>query len=196
MGYEPNHVTIKAADKSVVCLTQPRGTLGYHVQYGLNIGRRTCDHTKDFACGSLLLQRLTEFRVRRFELCSFILELLEQPHVLDGDHRLVGERSYEIDLLIGKTIDFVSPKGKYSDHNAVAQERDPQQGAITFNTLLFLQPIVRVSKNILNLNRATFQRHPAGYGAAIISRERVSTHELFQLSNGGVRSCQVVLATV
>ena len=61
MGYKRHHVTIKAADNSVVCLTEPCGTLSHHIQYRLNIRRRTCNHTKDLARRGLLLQRLREF---------------------------------------------------------------------------------------------------------------------------------------
>ena len=61
MGYKPNHVTIKAADKSVVCLTQPRGTLGDYVQHRLNIRRRTGDDPENLARRGLLVQCLAEF---------------------------------------------------------------------------------------------------------------------------------------
>ena len=47
------------------------------IQHRLNIRRRASDDPQDFTCRSLLLQRLLEF--------------VEQSHVLDRDHRLVGE---------------------------------------------------------------------------------------------------------
>src|SRR5262249_19972524 len=37
-----------------------------------------------------------------FKLPAFVLDFVEQPHVLNGDHRLVGESCYEIDLLLSK----------------------------------------------------------------------------------------------
>ena len=43
----------------------------------------------------LLLQRLGEIAVA-------FLQFLEQPHVLDGDHRLVGEGLEQRDLFFGK----------------------------------------------------------------------------------------------
>ena len=66
------------------------------------------------------------------------LQFLEQSGILNGNHGLVSKGSHQIDLLVGKPIDFVPPKGKHSDHNAVSQQRHPQQGTVTFNTLLFL----------------------------------------------------------
>ena len=69
-------------DQSVVCVAQPRGILRNHIQHRLNIRRRAGDHAKislvAVCCSSLV-----------FELRS--LQFLEQPHVLDGDHGLVGE---------------------------------------------------------------------------------------------------------
>ena len=46
----------------------------------------------------LLLERLLQLRSPR-------LHLLEQPHILDRDHRLVGEGLDELDLLIGERPD-------------------------------------------------------------------------------------------
>ena len=46
----------------------------------------------------LMLQRLAQLRVA-------LAELLEQPHVLDGDHRLVGEGFEQIDLPVGERLD-------------------------------------------------------------------------------------------
>ena len=43
----------------------------------------------------LMLQGLAQFRVA-------LAEFLEQPHVLDGDHRLVGEGFEKRDLFVGE----------------------------------------------------------------------------------------------
>ena len=64
--------------------TNSRGILRNGIQHRLNIRRRTGDDAQDFTRRCLLLQRLLEF--------------LEQPDVLDGDHRLVGEGFEEFDL--------------------------------------------------------------------------------------------------
>ena len=45
----------------------------------------------------LLLQRLGQLARAR-------LHLVEQPHVLDRDHRLVGERGDQFDLLVGEWL--------------------------------------------------------------------------------------------
>ena len=88
MGYQSKHVTIDATNQSVICITQPCGILRNSIQHRLNIGRRAGDHAQDFTRRRLLFQRLGEF--------------LEQPHVLDGDHGLVGEGLQKLDLRRGK----------------------------------------------------------------------------------------------
>ena len=58
---------------------------------GCDVGWRAADDPQDLAGGRLLLQRLGEVVVAR-------LQLLEQPHVLDRDDRLVGEGLEQRDL--------------------------------------------------------------------------------------------------
>ena len=38
------------------------------------------------------------------ELPALVLDFVEQPHVLDRDHRLVGERRDELNLLVGERL--------------------------------------------------------------------------------------------
>ena len=53
------------------------------------------DDAQDLAGRRLLLQRLDQVAVAG-------VELLEEPHVLDGDHRLVGEGLQQLDVADGK----------------------------------------------------------------------------------------------
>ena len=61
-------------------------------KHRLNIRRRAGNHTQNLTRRGLLLQRL--------------FELLEQPHVLDRDHRLVGEGFKQLDLRRGEGAHF------------------------------------------------------------------------------------------
>ena len=62
---------------------------------GCEIGRRGGDDAQHLGRGRLLLQRLG---LRALELGVALLQLLEQPGVLDGDDGLVGERLQQRDL--------------------------------------------------------------------------------------------------
>ena len=72
----------------VVCARTPRRILGNRIQHRLNVRRRAGDDAQDFTRRRLLFQRFLEF--------------LEQPHVLDGDHRLIGEGFEKLDLRRGE----------------------------------------------------------------------------------------------
>src|SRR5262249_26937530 len=58
-------------------LAQPDGVLEHCIENGFKLARRRADDTQYVRCGRLLFQRLSQF--------------IEQPRVLDGDDRLVGE---------------------------------------------------------------------------------------------------------
>ena len=69
-------------------LTKTHRIFGHNIEHRLNIRRRTGDNAQDFTRRCLLLQRFLQF--------------LEQPHVLDGDHGLVGEGFKQLDLRRGE----------------------------------------------------------------------------------------------
>src|SRR5262245_11310741 len=69
--------------------------LCHSVEYWLEIQFRTRDHAKHFACCCLLLECLAQLTRPR-------LHLLEQPRVLDGDNRLVGECLKESNLFLAE----------------------------------------------------------------------------------------------
>jgi len=54
------------------------------------------------------------------ELARALLLGLKQPHVLDGDHRLVGERPEKRNLLIRKRINFGTSKLNCADRHPLA----------------------------------------------------------------------------
>src|SRR5690242_14764138 len=57
------------------------------------------------------------------QLCISILQLLEQSHVLDGDHRLVGEGLEQSNLLVRERPDLHTANAYYPDWYALAQQR-------------------------------------------------------------------------
>ena len=69
-------------------LAEQPGALGDGVQHRLHVGRRSADHLQHLGRRGLPLERL--------------LGLVEQAHVLDRDHRLVGEGREQLDLLVGE----------------------------------------------------------------------------------------------
>ena len=96
-NHRPTVCTIRAPNPHIACITQSGRIFCHDIEDGLNIRRRAGDHAENLTRGSLLLQRF--------------LELLEQPHVLDGDDGLVGEGFNQLDLPFGEGLNVVTPNG-------------------------------------------------------------------------------------
>ncbi len=68
------------------------------------------------------------------ELMALVLDLVEQPHVFDGDHGLVGEGGEQFDLLVGKGLELsvvsatrtpnrdTFTQQRYAEHSAIAAD--------------------------------------------------------------------------
>ena len=54
-----------------------------------------------------------------------LAQLVEQPRVLDGDHRLRGEVLHQLDLLVGEGPHLLAVDNDCADHLVVLQHRDP-----------------------------------------------------------------------
>ncbi len=93
------------------------------VEDGLDVGRGAGDDAQDLAGRRLLLERLGEIAVS-------LLQLLEEPDVLDGDDRLVGERLEELDLPVREGSGLARDDGDRPDRDAVAQHRDGHGAAV------------------------------------------------------------------
>ena len=57
------------------------------------------------------------------------LHLLEQPHILDGDHRLVGEGFDQLDLTRGEGSDSLTQQDNRARDPAAMEERNTEHGA-------------------------------------------------------------------
>ena len=115
-GHAPHPVAFDLEERRVAGLAQPRSVPDDGVQDRLQVGRRARDHAEDLARRRLLLEGL--FR------------LVEQPHVLDRDRRLVGEDLEQLDLLVGEGTDHHPPDPDRPDGAPLAQERRGKRASI------------------------------------------------------------------
>jgi hypothetical protein len=80
-----------------------------------DIGRGGRDHAKDVAASGLVSQRL-------LQLAGLCLDLIEQPHILDRDHGLVGKGRNQFDLFVGERFDRLAAKKENADRLFSAQK--------------------------------------------------------------------------
>ena len=80
-----NHsVSLAESQHHIIDPTNPRGALDDGIEHRLHVGRRAADDAEHLGRRGLMLQGLAQFRVA-------LLDLFEQSHVFDGDHRLVSK---------------------------------------------------------------------------------------------------------
>ena len=81
------HLTVALVkpQRPITRVAEPRGVCQHGIEHRLQFTRRRADDAQHLGGRGLLLQRFGE-------LARALLLRLEQPHVLDGDHRLIGER--------------------------------------------------------------------------------------------------------
>ena len=92
-------IAFRTIDSAKLGIADPYGILQHGCEHRLKIARRTGNDLQHIRRSRLLLQQLAEF-MRALLLC------LEQPSVLDRDYRLIGERLYQFNLLLGEGVDF------------------------------------------------------------------------------------------
>ena len=105
-------------------LADARRVRQHGLEHRLQLAGRARDDLQHLGGRGLLLQRLGQLARAR-------LHLVEQPHVLDRDHRLVGEGGDQLDLLVGERLEPSSASDTMTPIGLpFAQQRDAEHGAI------------------------------------------------------------------
>ena len=115
-----------------------------------------------------------------------VAQLVEQPRVLDRDHRLIGEAGGQLDLLVGEGPDHLPINRDCADQCLLAQQRNAEQRAVADDLLSFQIRIFWVLQHIGDVDRSTLQHNPAARSAAVGS-EGMSDHEFLCLRRKAVR---------
>ena len=85
-------VALPQMNNRIIGVAKLAGALDNGLEHRPDIGRRRGDDLQDVGASGLIGQRLRQ-------LARLGLHLVEQPHILDRDHGLVGEGLQQIDLL-------------------------------------------------------------------------------------------------
>jgi hypothetical protein len=125
---------------------------------------------------------------------SNVLHVVEQPHVLDGDHRLVGEGRHQGDLTFGERFDDAARQHQDADGNALAQHRHAEDGSRLAELRQFGQREFGIGRDIRNLDRRASE-HDASDDIAAINRQRPAVDESLELFREAV-ACHPAIAAV
>ena len=107
-GRSPQESVLVAKDHAVFGAAQPCGGRYKSVEHRLEIECRAADDLQHLGGRGLLVQCLGQ-------LARTLLLRIEQAHVLDCDHRLIGEGLQQSDLGVGKWSDVHTRNGDCSN---------------------------------------------------------------------------------
>src|SRR5262249_19095717 len=115
-------------------------------EHRLDIGGRTADDPEHLARCRLMLKGLAQFRVA-------LLELLEQPDVLNGDDRLISKALEKSDLFFREWSDFRAANQNTSNGNTLTEQRRCQRRTnAETSSKARSQFIFRHCRKVMNVN--------------------------------------------
>ena len=115
------HLAVEPIDGAEEPVAQAHGTSHDGVEDRLHVRRRPADHTQDLRRRRLLLEGLGDLSVGLSERPVLLLQLGKEPHVLDGDHRLVREGLQQVHEMIRERAGLGAGDGNGPDELPIAQ---------------------------------------------------------------------------
>ena len=143
---------IELVDRSAVHAGELRGALDNGVQYRGEVERRA-DRLPDLAECLELANGLRELRRAGFEFGN-------QPHVLNGDHRLVGERLQQRHLGFGKWAGLWATDGNRANRDPFTDQGYGEVAAKVSPERQRAHSIVKIEQQVGNLHDVAGQDRP------------------------------------
>src|SRR5215468_6436101 len=111
------------------------------------------NHSEDLACGRLLFERFSEVAITGLKLCK-------QPHILNGDDRLVGEGLQELDLRGREWSWFSAGNSDGTDRHSFPQHWYAEETA-SADRMEVLLIVLRIEFDIGHVGDAALEDSPA-----------------------------------
>ena len=143
-----------------VGVAQAGRRLDHGQQHRLELEGRVAHDLEHVAGRRLVFERLGQLAVAA-------LDLLEQAHVLDGDHRLRGEGFQELHLFVAERLGLAAHHEDDADRLALAHHRNGERGTIAGgrrDALRFGE--ARVACHIGDMDDRAVKQRAAGHGLA------------------------------
>src|SRR6266481_5907267 len=96
-----------------------------------------------------------------------VVQLTQEPRILDGDRCLISKGSCQLDFSVRKRIDPRSTNNKNANQRVLAQKWQSKRRADAGHPLSFRIGVVRIRKDIGNVDRSTLQSYSAGRRSAV-----------------------------
>src|SRR4029077_2362452 len=166
----PKDLSIKSEHSAIFRLAQSYGIIQDCFKNRLKIRERAADHLQYLTCGGLLLQCFGELAVA-------ILQVFEQPNILDGDHGLVSESFEERDLFLGKRSELSPANMNSPDWNILPEQWSRQDSANLTGLPAFgkfglgLRSRYVMDVNCLSVDHGSADKSTPGHRSSFLSSE-------------------------
>src|SRR5262249_62236955 len=114
MSPDNESVALTGSQNHIVDSANAGGALDDGVVYRLHVSGRTADDAEHLRCCRLMLQRLAQF-------CIALLDLLEQPYILNGDDCLGSEGLEKRDMFLREGTDLRAANRNSADRDILTQ---------------------------------------------------------------------------
>ena len=116
------------------------------------------------------------------ELAALVLDFVEQPHVLDRDHRLVGEGRDQLDLLVGERPHVGARQHDHADRHAFSQQRHAEHGAKAARSSVLRSECIPDRPAHRDMNGLAFQHRAPDYAILVPAGTGCLLHEFLELA--------------
>src|SRR5262249_25037047 len=86
-----------------------------------------------------------------------LLLRLEQPYVLNGYHRLIGESPCKLDLFVAERSHRFAQQAYAADRHPFAKEGDREHGVESADPSGLSHGVFRIDLNVMHVNRSAFR---------------------------------------
>jgi hypothetical protein len=145
-----HQLTVERGDDAEFSIAEPYRAGHNCVEHRLDLGRRARDHPQNLGGRCLLLERFGERGVLG-------LKLGEQPRVLDGDGRLIGEGLYQSDLTVRERQHLVPVDEDHAQQLGSPEHRNRKHRPDRISVHIHPIGVIGILLRIVNVNGAALQ---------------------------------------
>src|SRR5262245_7712859 len=141
---------------------ETRGAFDNCIEHWLRISWRPTDDVEDFACGSLMFECFGQGP-------RALLHVVEQPYVLDRDHRLACEGCQQCNLLVREWPYLGATDQKSTNGLVLPQQGNAESGPVTEteSARAAIGELVGGTLEVMHVHRFTINEGAASHPAAI-----------------------------
>src|SRR5262249_47639307 len=162
MGHQMDESRLEAKPCTVFGLAEFCCAHRDRLEGRLDVRWRIADGTQNIARSGLLFEGLGHLRMSLRQRLILLLQFREQPYVLDGDDRLVGEGFHQRDLAFGEGSNLVPVDEDNAQQLINSEHRNREYGPDWISLEMRKKSVLGIGFGIENVDRAMLEGSTSG----------------------------------